>query len=426
MSDHREPVSANGQPSLKERVRELRLDERLSTTKTTGGSTSWLPWMLCILLAISWAGAGIRWYRNPGTATPAPVISSPSQNAAPVETPLNSKSVDPSEKPSSGELILEKKGYLIAAHQIPISPIDVAGRIIELNFVEGDTKTKGAVLARIDSAAYSADAKEAQAQVDAARARYNELQSSRILEVEQAESELAEALAQADESAIVYETAKSTASAAVAKLEINQAKKKLDASLERVKTLRTKLKLITGSSRDLRIEASLHDLEAAQARLTRANWRLGNCEIKAPVTGIILTKKAEFGSLINPVVGGVSTSLCEMADLSDLEVDLEVDERDISKVFEGQECRIRVDAYPLRNYAGYVDRIMPIANRGKAILPIRVKVIVPAGEKQGSYLKPEMNALVSFYNKESSDYRKVRQKTAKTELVSVEEKKSQP
>src|SRR5206468_4212653 len=107
----------------------------------------------------------------------------------------------------------------------------------------------------------------------------------------------------------------------------------------------------------------LKDLEAAQARFARANWRLQNCSIKAPVTGVILTKKAEFGSLINPVVGGVSTSLCEMADLSDLEVDLEVDERDVSKVFDGQDCTIRVDAYPKRLYKGYVSRIMPIGNR---------------------------------------------------------------
>jgi multidrug resistance efflux pump len=190
----------------------------------------------------------------------------------------------------------------------------------------------------------------------------------------------------------------------VSQLEVDQSRKKYDASVQRVASLSAKLDLVKGPSHEKKILALEHDLIAAKARLDRAQWRLNNCNLKAPVTGMILTKKAECGSLINPVVGGVSTSLCEMADLLDLEVDLEVDERDIAKVFVGQECTICVDAYPQRKYPGYVARMMPAGNRSKAILPIRVKVKIPAGEKQGTYLKPEMNALVSFFNNKSNAY----------------------
>jgi HlyD family secretion protein len=84
-----------------------------------------------------------------------------------------------------------------------------------------------------------------------------------------------------------------------------------------------------------------------------------------------------------------------MADLSDLEVDLKIQERDISKVFQGQKCKIRAEAWPDRVYDGYVSRLMPIADRSQGALPVRVKVNVPAAE-EGVYLKPEMGAIVSF------------------------------
>jgi hypothetical protein len=88
-------------------------------------------------------------------------------------------------------------------------------------------------------------------------------------------------------------------------------------------------------------------------------------------------------------------SLCEMADLSDLEVDLTIQERDISRIYKGQQCKIRAEAYPDRVYDGFVSRLMPTADRAKGAIPVRVKVNVPT-EEEGVYLKPEMGALVSF------------------------------
>jgi multidrug efflux pump subunit AcrA (membrane-fusion protein) len=83
------------------------------------------------------------------------------------------------------------------------------------------------------------------------------------------------------------------------------------------------------------------------------------------------------------------------ADLSDLEVDLTIQERDISRVFRGQPCKVRAEAFPDRTYQGTVSRLMPIADRAKGAIPVRVKVSVPA-EEEGVYLKPEMGVLVTF------------------------------
>ena len=86
-----------------------------------------------------------------------------------------------------------------------------------------------------------------------------------------------------------------------------------------------------------------------------------------------------------------------MADLSDLEVDLNIQERDISVVQVGQKCRVRAEAYNDRIYEGHVDRLMPIADRAKGAIPVRVKIRIPAAE-EGVYLKPEMGAIVTFLN----------------------------
>ena len=390
-------AETNGQASLKDRVRELQLSNRLDGMKTAkgGSSTAWLPWMLCILLGLAWAGVGIRWYKGNGTSTGNPASSSPAVGDGATKI---RPAKDQTATVAAGEIVLESKGYLIPSHSIPISPIDVAGRVIELFIEEGKTFKKGQILAIIDSTRYQADVDESIAQVAAAKARSDELESSWNLDILQSEYELAEAKALMAEATIVYETAKASPRGTVAKQEVDQTKKKLDAASERVKIMETKLSIIKGEPRKQKNYAVQRDLMAAEARYNRTKWSLDNCTIKAPVTGVILTKKAEKDSLINPVVGGVSTSLCEIADLSMIEVDLEIQERDIAKIQVGMTCKIRPDAYSERVYDGFVDRMMPIANRARGIIPVRVRVVVPADEEQGRYLKPEMGVAVTFFN----------------------------
>jgi multidrug efflux pump subunit AcrA (membrane-fusion protein) len=148
-----------------------------------------------------------------------------------------------------------------------------------------------------------------------------------------------------------------------------------------------------------RIKLAEAEVQQADADLVKAKWRLDNCNILSPISGTILTKKAEEGNVVNPIAFSGSQAVCEMADLSDLEVDLSIQERDVAKVFQGQKCVVRAEAYPERVYQGYVSRLMPIADRAKGAVPVRVKLKVPADE-EGVYLKPEMGAVVTFYAKD--------------------------
>ena len=165
--------------------------------------------------------------------------------------------------------------------------------------------------------------------------------------------------------------------------------------------LKYSLKLMQLGPRVERIEIAKAELAQAEAEVVKAQWRLGNCTIRAPVTGTILKKNAEEGNVVNPGAMNGSFSLCDMADLSDLEVELYIQERDISVVQVGQQCRVRAEAYPDRIYQGVVDRLMPIADRGKGAIPVRVKLRIPP-EEEGRYLKPEMGAIVTFLNERAA------------------------
>jgi HlyD family secretion protein len=387
-------VTTNGTPSLSDRVKELRL-----TGKLDGGvggkvaGTSWLPWMLCFFLAIGWAGYGIKWYRSaPAKQNDLSGEAAPDTSAAKGGSTAAAGSFD--------AVTLEVKGYLIPTQNISISPIDVAGRVVKLNVEEGTRVQKGGILAELDSTPYEAQLAETKAQVAAALARLAELKAgSRPEEIAQALAELDDAKAQLDQFKREWLRFESQKTLSITTREYEQAQANYLSGVKRVEARQKAYDLAKLGPRQERIDAGQAEYEATLARLRQSQWRLDNCTIRSPVTGVILTKKAEVGSLLNPVVGGVSTNLCDIADLRKLEVDLEVQERDIAKVRVFQACKIKPDAFPERTYEGYVERLMPIANRAKSVVPVRIKVVPHEDEEQGQYLKPEMSVTVTFVNK---------------------------
>jgi multidrug resistance efflux pump len=168
--------------------------------------------------------------------------------------------------------------------------------------------------------------------------------------------------------------------------------------VRRVERLTSAFNLMKIGPRQEKIDAAKAEVALAQADFDKAQWRFDNCIVKAPVSGTILKKNAEEGNIVNPIVFQGSYSICTMANLADLEVDLYIQERDVANVFVGQRCKVHTEAYPDRIYNGSVSRLMPIADRAKGAIPVRVKLEIPA-EEEGVYLKPEMGAIVSFYKK---------------------------
>ncbi|QDU26018.1 Macrolide export protein MacA [Anatilimnocola aggregata] len=400
--------TANGE-NLEDRVRSLRL-----SSIPQGGD-----WFRSLVLLVVGAGfLGILFYlvretleANRGAAAPGAVATTAAENNSSPEQPTSNGSEAGSNNGAAnvpaalsrpGTTALESQGYIIPAHQILVSP-QVSGRIIELHIEEGRRVDKGAILARLENTEYQADVDRAKSTVRAASERLRELENgSRPEEIAQAKAELGESQAQLSQLRSQWErNSELRKTNAITQQDLEQSESAYRAMEMRIVRLTQSFRLMELGPRDEQIENARALLEQAKAELTKAEWRLGNCIIKAPISGTILKKNAEEGNIVNPIAFNGSFSLCDMADLSDLEVDLNVQERDISTVFKGQKCRVRSLAYPERIYEGYVSRLMPIADRAKGAVPVRVKLSIPP-EEEGVYLKPEMGATVTFLKAEAA------------------------
>jgi multidrug resistance efflux pump len=274
--------------------------------------------------------------------------------------------------------------------------------VIELNFEEGMRVKEGFILAKIETTEYQAEYDRVLAMTLAAKHRVQELSKYRDDEIRQAKAELDDAATQRDQ---LYQEFRRNgelrAANVVAPKDYELAESAYKSQVQRVKRLEIAKKLLESGPRDERIAAAKAELAQAEAELVKAKWKLDNTIVRAPVSGTILSKKAEKGNMVNPAAfsNGLSASLCEMADLSDIEVDLAIAERDIGKLFKGQKCRVKAEAFPDRVYNGFVSRLMPTADRAKGAVPVRVKIDIPR-EEEGRYLRPEMGAVVTFLAKE--------------------------
>ena len=90
---------------------------------------------------------------------------------------------------------------------------------------------------------------------------------------------------------------------------------------------------------------------------------------------------------------GAKGYIVTMADLNDLQVELDISQNDFPKLGPKQKGIVTTDAYPDRKYQGYVEQVSPEADRAKATVQVKVKVLNP-----DDYLRPDMNATVAFYN----------------------------
>ncbi|HXY04333.1 MAG TPA: efflux RND transporter periplasmic adaptor subunit, partial [Terriglobales bacterium] len=118
--------------------------------------------------------------------------------------------------------------------------------------------------------------------------------------------------------------------------------------------------------------------------------------IRAPVSGTILERTAEKGELVtsqfaSQAEGGPQGQVVALADLNDIQVELDIAQDDFAKLGSKQKGVITVDAYPDRKYDGIIHEISPEANRQKATVQVKVQILNP-----DEYLRPEMNATVKF------------------------------
>ncbi len=126
--------------------------------------------------------------------------------------------------------------------------------------------------------------------------------------------------------------------------------------------------------------------------------QLDNTVIRAPIDGTILERNVEKGEFVTTgFVGdkGAKGYVVSIANLRDLQVELDINQNDFAKLGPKQPGIVTTDAYPDRKYEGAITEISPEANRQKATVQVKVKILQP-----DDYLRPEMNASVAFYSPE--------------------------
>lgn len=145
-------------------------------------------------------------------------------------------------------------------------------------------------------------------------------------------------------------------------------------------------------------------VKAARARVEQIKINMGDMVVRAPFDGVIATKNTEVGEVISSVMMGQvagtlpSGAICTLVDLDTLEAVVDVNESNIANVHEGQPAEVTVDAFPGKKWRGVLRQIIPTADRAKAIVQVKVKILDP-----GERLLPEMSATVSFLQAERSD-----------------------
>ena len=258
---------------------------------------------------------------------------------------------------TSGARVLNASGYVVPRLQAVVSS-KVTGKVTEVLVEEGMHVKQGQVLARLDAAA-------SQDQVDVSK------------------SQLAAAQALANQNEVEHSNAAR--------------------DLQRTQALFTR-HLVSQSDMDAAItkEASLKAaFESAQQQVgvARNNLQLDeqyldDTVIRAPFAGVVVSKDAQPGEMISPVSAGggnTRTGIATVVDMTSIEIDVDVNEAYIGRVYPAQKVDAVLDAYPDWHIPAHVVSIIPTADRDKATVKVRIGF-----DKLDPRILPQMSIQVWF------------------------------
>jgi RND family efflux transporter MFP subunit len=261
--------------------------------------------------------------------------------------------------PSQAIAVLNATGRVVAARRASVSS-KATGRLEWLGVQEGQRVAEGEVIARLENRDVEAAREQSAAGVKAAEA--NLAQGQAELEDAAAALKRAQELARKD---------------FVSGAAVDAAEARHNKARAAIRTLQAQIAV-------------------AQANLRAAGVAVDQTLIRAPFTGIVLTKNANVGDILTPFssASGTTGAVVTMADMSTLEVEADVSESSIAKIAVGQPAEIQLDAYPDLRLAGSVSRIVPTVDRSKATLLVKVKF-----EETDPRVLPDMSAKIAFLSR---------------------------
>lgn len=296
-----------------------------------------------------------------------------------------------------GGVVLTASGYIVPHHKINVNS-KVTGRVAWIGVEKGDKVKEGQVLVRLEDDEFRAQYEQARGATENARAYLQELENgSRPEEIDQAQHNLDEARATLVNDKLTLDRDRELWSqGVVSRQAFDDATAKFEADQERVNSLEKAYRLAKIGPRAEDIARAKGALVQAEGLEAYAKSWLDATVIRAPVTGTILERTAEKGELVtaqfaSTAEGGPQGQVVALADLNDIQVELDIAQDDFAKLGPKQKGIVTVDAYPDRKWDGVIHEISPEANRQKATVQVKVQILNP-----DEYLRPEMNATVKF------------------------------
>jgi HlyD family secretion protein len=300
-----------------------------------------------------------------------------------------------------GGTVLSATGYIVAHHTINVNS-KVTGRLAWIGVEKGDKVKEGQVLVRLEDEEFRASYEQAKGALDNARAYLEELEhGSRPEEIQEAQHNLDEARATLVNDKLTLDRTKELSGAGVVSHQaLDDATAKFDSDQQRVNSLDKAFQLMKIGPRPEEVARARGLVVQAQGQLDYAKSQLDATVIRAPITGTILDRTAEKGELItaqfaSAAAGGPQGSVVSLADLNDLQVELDIAQADFARLGPKQKAIVTTDTYPDKMYDGEIAQISPEANRQKATVQVKVQVLNPT-KYPDVFLRPEMNATVKF------------------------------
>ncbi|MBI4841429.1 MAG: efflux RND transporter periplasmic adaptor subunit [candidate division NC10 bacterium] len=297
--------------------------------------------------------------------------------------------------PGAPAPVLTAGGYIVPHRKIELAP-RITGRVEWIGVEKADRVDRGQVVLRIEQREFLAAVDRAEAALLAARARLNELEAgSRPEEIERARAALEEARSNVANAALELDRFQRLyAEGAVSRQLLDGAKNRHEVALAQRKAAEQSYELTRIGPRQEQIDLARAQVREAEAALRAAQVDLDNTLIRAPVAGTILERLVEPGEIVTTsFIGGrgAKSAVLSMANLTVLDVEVDVSQNEFRKVRLNQPATIVPDAFPDRTYRGSLTELAPEANRQKATLQVKVRILDP-----DEAIRPEMNAKVTF------------------------------
>lgn len=370
-------------------LKKLKIDR--DRKRQTSGSKSWF-WVLAAFFVGSLLTLVVfRAFVAPDT----PARAESGGNVAADESNADKEgATTAADDPGTGPLLIVS-GYIVPHHRIEVGS-KILGKVSWVGVEKSDKVEKGQLLVKLDDSEYRAQLDQAKATLAVSEARLAELKAgSRPEEIERAQAELERAKADWNNADLEYKRQESLLkTGVVSQSDIDNAKARLDITEAAVAVADKNLRLAKLGPRQEQIDSAKAEVERNRAAIQYWMTQMAETEIRAPSAGTVLERISEVGEMVSTAFAGGAVVVA-LADLSDLQVELDISQSDFRNITPEVGCSMSPVAYQERKYPCRIAEIAPEANRQRATIQVKVQILEP-----DDFLRPEMDAQVTFYRPE--------------------------